>query len=235
MFVLIHSPSVGPSTWTPVAERLAAAGHDVVVPSLREVADAPPPFWPTVVDAVRAALPTGSGPLVLVAHSNAGFFLPMVRAGLDRPVRASVFVDAGLPAEAGQTPLAKAEFLGFLRGLAGEDGRLPRWTDWWGEDDIAPLFPDPQTREIVVGEQSRLPLAYYEQSIPVPAGWTDEPAAYLRFSPAYDAEFERARTLRWPVAELPGQHLHMLVDPAGTANLIRQLSESGTKRGTHVG
>lgn len=37
IFVLVHSPSVGPSTWHPVAEQLAAAGHQVRVPSLLHV------------------------------------------------------------------------------------------------------------------------------------------------------------------------------------------------------
>ena len=58
-FVLVHSPSVGPATWQPVAERLPGP---VVVPSLLDVADSAPPFWPRVVDLVRAAvaeLPAG--------------------------------------------------------------------------------------------------------------------------------------------------------------------------------
>ena len=34
LFVLIHSPSVGPSSWLPVAQRVRAAGCEVAVPSL---------------------------------------------------------------------------------------------------------------------------------------------------------------------------------------------------------
>jgi hypothetical protein len=33
-FVLIHSPSVGPRTWQPVAHRLAELGWEAAVPSL---------------------------------------------------------------------------------------------------------------------------------------------------------------------------------------------------------
>ena len=37
MFVLIHSPLVGPLTWTLVADELQRKGIEVVVPVLREV------------------------------------------------------------------------------------------------------------------------------------------------------------------------------------------------------
>jgi hypothetical protein len=39
LFVLVHSPSVGPSTWEQVADELREAGHDVVVPSLLRVGE----------------------------------------------------------------------------------------------------------------------------------------------------------------------------------------------------
>ena len=37
VFVLVHSPSVGPGTWCPVAGELRAGGATVVVPSLAGV------------------------------------------------------------------------------------------------------------------------------------------------------------------------------------------------------
>jgi hypothetical protein len=139
-------------------------------------------------------------------------------------VAASVFVDAALPARSGDTPVAPAEFLPALRGLAGPDGLLPPWTDWWGEEDIAPLFPDAVTRAEVSAEQPRLPLSYYEQSVPVPAGWDDHPCAYLLFGPAYEAEAAEARARGWAVAHEPGAHLHQLVDPDAVARRIVELS-----------
>ncbi|MEU3338262.1 alpha/beta hydrolase [Streptomyces sp. NPDC002144] len=218
IFVLVHSPSVGPSTWRPVADHLTAAGHEVRVPSLLHVGAGGPPFWPRVAAAVRDDLrqvPTDS-PVTLVAHSNAGLFLPMIRAGLERPVAASVFVDAALPARSGATPVASPELLGFLRPMA-VGGRLPRWTDWWEEADVAPMLPDPEVRRAVVQEQPTLPLSYYEQRIPVPAGWDDHPCSYLLFGPPYDDLAAEARGRGWRVVHLPGAHLHQLVDPAGTA------------------
>ncbi|MCN9243408.1 alpha/beta hydrolase [Streptomyces sp. RY43-2] len=225
IFVLVHSPSVGPSTWTPVADRLTSAGYRVQVPSLLHVGEGAPPFWPRAVDAVRDDLRRvpADTPVVLVAHSNAGLFLPAIRAGLDHPVAASVFVDAALPARDGETPVATPELLDFLRPMAVH-GVLPRWTDWWDEADIAPMFSDPVMRKTVVEEQPTLPLSYYEQRIPVPAGWDDHPCSYLLFGPPYEELAAEARERGWRVAHLPGEHLHQIIDPAGTARHLVELT-----------
>ncbi|OIK07472.1 alpha/beta hydrolase [Streptomyces monashensis] len=224
-FVLVHSPSVGPSTWRPVAAHLLAAGHRVHVPSLLHIGTGEPPFWPRVAGAVRDDVRhvRADSPLVLVVHSNAGLFLPVIRAALDRPVAGSVFVDAALPARAGATPVAAPELLDLLRPRA-VDGRLPRWTDWWEEADVAPMFTDPVMRKTVVEEQPTLPLSYYEQHIPVPAGWDDHPCSYLLFGPPYDDLATEARARGWRVAHLPGAHLHQIVDPAGTARRLVELA-----------
>ena len=87
LFVLVHSPSVGPATWSAVAGRLADAGQAAVVPSLLTVGEGGPPFWPRVTAAVGDELAgtDPAGPLVLVAHSNAGVFVPVIRCSLARP------------------------------------------------------------------------------------------------------------------------------------------------------
>jgi len=226
LFVLVHSPSVGPGTWAPVAGRLTAAGCAAAVPSLLAVGEGGPPYWPRVTAAVGARLAgTDAGkPLVLVAHSNAGVFIPVIRRSLAQPVTCSIFVDASLPAGHGPTPTAGEEFLPFLRGLAGPDGLLPRWTDWWDEADVAPLFPDPATREALTGEQPRLPLAYYQEQVPVPDGWQDHRCAYLLFGPPYDAQAREARERGWAVRSIPGEHLHQVVDPGGVARCLLELA-----------
>jgi hypothetical protein len=72
----------------------------------------------------------------------------------------------------------------------------------------------------VTEEQPRLPLAYYEASVPVPPGWDALPCAYLLFGPPYDELATDARQRGWIVEQLPGAHLHQLVDPGGVASSL---------------
>jgi hypothetical protein len=104
-------------------------------------------------------------------------------------------------------------------------GLLPRWTDWWDEQEVARLFPDQATRQTVTEEQPRLPLAYYEASVPVPAGWDARPCAYLLFGPPYDELASEARGRGWIVEQLPGRHLHQLVDPDGVARSLLAIAD----------
>jgi hypothetical protein len=228
-FVLVHSPALGPRTWRPVAARLTALGHTALVPSLLSVGEREPPFWRSVVEAVRrevAEIPPDR-PVVLVAHSNAGLFMPVIAAGVNQPVAASVFVDAALPSLTGATAAAPADLLAVLRGLADTDGRLPPWTEWWAEEEVAPLFPDPATRHAVAQEQPRLPISYFEQRIPGAEHWDGRNCTYLMFSPAYGATANEARNRGWPVQHLPGGHLHQLVDPDGVAAALAAAGSGG--------
>ena len=234
VFVLVHSPSVGPLTWGPVADALDMRQHESLVPSLLDVADAGPPFWPRVVEVVNAAMSRLDQYqcVLLVAHSNAGLFMPLLVTHAVRPLRCCLFVDAALPARAGQTPVAPTELLDFLRGKV-TDGRLPPWTEWWDEEDVAPLFTDAATRAAVTAEEPRLPFGYYEQSVPVPTGWDDDVACgYLLFGPPYDEVAADARSRGWLVEELAGQHLHQLVDPDATANRLITMADSLALRDT---
>lgn len=214
-FVLVHSLLLGPSTWAPVAARLASSGFTTVVPSLVDVTDADdPPFWPHVVNRVADAasqLPHGL-PIFVVAHSNAGLYVPAIVHASRRPVAGCLFIEASLPSRDESTATASLERLNHLRTRATGD-RLPQWTDWWDEQDVAMLFPDQQTRSTVTSEQPRLPLSYYEQQIPVPEGWDDRPCGYLLFGPAYDHMAREARARGWAVDQVPGHHLHHIVDP----------------------
>jgi len=227
VFVLVHSPSVGPGTWHPVAEQLRARGATVLVPSLAGVGAAGPPFWPRVAELVGAAiagLPAGRA-VVLVAHSNAGLFVPVITAAAPRPVVGCLFVDASLPARTGPTPVVPAEALGFLRDRA-VGGILPPWTTWFDEAEVAPMLPDPAVRAAVEAEQPRLPLSYYEQLIPVPAGWDAQPCGYLLFGPPYEQVANEAAARGWAVERLPGRHLHQVVDPAGVADRVAGMART---------
>jgi alpha-beta hydrolase superfamily lysophospholipase len=210
-----------------VARVLRARGHEAVVPDLRSVALAEAPFWPLVAELVIRSMDelSASGPVVLVAHSNAGLLLPAVAETSSRPVAGAVYVDAALPARPGPSAAAPATMLEQLRAMADPDGRLPRWSDWWTPADVGELIHDAQVRGEVLAEQPRLPLAYYEQLLPVPVSWWSVPTAYLRLSEAYDEELDTATRDDWPTASLQGKHLHQVVDPVAVAESLVTLAE----------
>ena len=217
--LLLGSPLLGPRVWAPLADELVRRGRQVSVAQPARRVKSP-------ADVVRAfvkAVPPGE-PVVLVPHSNAGLYVAALAAAA--PVRGVVFVDGGLPSPAPSVPTAPAWLRERLAGLAGPGGTLPPWTEWWPEADTAGLFPDPDTRRAVEREQPRLPLAYFDAEVPTPPGWEQLPAAYLAFGDAYAEERAEAVRRGWPVATLPGDHLHMLVDPAGVADALTGLLDA---------
>ena len=225
VFVLIHSPLVGPSTWMPVARELERRGRQVVVPSLLGAATAPPPRWRYCVDAVRAATNTLANQIVLVGHSGGGLLLPAITGAVTPAVSRLIFVDSGVPASSGETPLVPPPLLAHLRTLA-VDGTLPPWSAWWGDEAMRELVPDQAARAALERELPSLPLSYFEESVPSPAGWDRVPCAYLLLSDAYIDAASDARAREWPVEEITGaQHLHLVVAPATVTDVLIRLAD----------
>lgn len=222
--VLVHSPLVGPSTWGPVARALEERGRRVVVPSLSDAGASGSPTWRTFAEVLVSALAKDDDPLVLVAHSGAGPFIPVVGDEIDRDVRGYAFVDATIPARQGRTPVVPPAFLDFLARRA-EEGRLPRWSRWWDEEDIRAIVPDPDLLRRLDDEMPRLPLSYFEDAVPVPPGWPNAPCAFLRLSEGYEPEAVEAESRGWPTARLSGEHLHMVVAPEEVAGSLLDLLE----------
>ena len=217
LVALLPSPLLGPAVWRPVAKALSLHGWLVKTAPAGERA----PTGPSdVLRTFLAALPPDKD-IVLVAHSNAGLYVPALVQ--ERRVVANVFVDAGLPVRNGRVPLAPPAFRDFLLQKADADGLLPEWTHWWDETDLEGLFPSAEVREQVEREQPRLPLSYFQESLPAPLGWDDRPCAYLAFGDTYSTERNEAEARGWPVTTLPGQHLHALVAPEQVASAIDAL------------
>jgi len=210
--LLLPSPLLGPPVWAPVADLLGA-----------RVADTAGASTPEDVAAAYAAAGDGLRDVVLVPHSNAGLYAPLLAERLG--ARATVYVDAALPGDGADTALAPDRFLGLLRELADGDGLLPPWTQWWDEDDVRDLFPDASTRARVEAGEPRLPLSYFTSRVAVPAGWADRPSAYLAFGDTYADEIASAHQHGWPVTGLSGRHLHQLVAPREVAAAISDLAE----------
>jgi pimeloyl-ACP methyl ester carboxylesterase len=223
VFVLIHSPLVGPTTWLPVADELVRRGREAVVPSLLGVAAAPAPQWSQVPEVVRAATANTAAPVVLVGHSGAGLLLPAIADALTVEVAALVFVDSFLPPANGSLRLAPPGLMDQLRALAA-DGVLPPWSSWFGEA-MRELVPDDRLRATLTEEMPRLPLSYFEASVPLPGGWRSRPCAYLLFShEPYAESAAQAREQGWPVAETPGAgHLAMASGPIAVTDGLLDL------------
>lgn len=217
--VLLPSPLLGPAVWAPVAHVLEVQGWTTIVPTVDPAAIS----GEEVAQSFLSALPDDRE-VILVPHSNAGLFVPALSSRLETV--GHVFVDAGLPPPEGSVPLAPESFYEFLDSRADDHGMLPPWTQWWGEDEAASLFPDDEVRRHVGGEARRLPLSYFRGSMPVPGGWSGVPSAYLAFGDGYAEERDRASGLGWPVRTLTGPHLHLLFEPAEVANTISSLLAS---------
>jgi hypothetical protein len=219
--VLVHSPLVGCSTWTAVAAKLAWDGYSVSVPDLAgSIADGPPYCAPQA----RMIADSAKGqPAILVGHSGAGPLLAAAGALIGQ-VRGYLFVDAGLPAP-GRSWLETVppELAARLRALADDQGWLPPWPRWWGDEELAALIPDPDARQSFAEECPRLPLAMFEEVQPPAPHWPDAPGAYLQLSDAYADEAAGARGRGWPVKELASGHLAPLTDPGTVAKSIRKL------------
>ena len=217
-FALLGSPFLGPEVWEPTAAALRARGHRAQV--VTSTGDDAGSILEELATGVARSREPGDD-LVLVPHSNAGLYVAALAARA--PVSALVFVDALLPGNPPDTPVAPPAMVEHLRPLTDTTGRLPVWTRWWPEEELAALFADPAMGAAVERGQRRLPLAYLESTVPSPAGWEQVPAAFLGFGDAYAAEQTRARSAGWPVQVLPGGHLHPAVAPGQVAETITDL------------
>jgi hypothetical protein len=230
VFVLVHSPLVGPSTWHPVARELEGNGRVALVPSLVDVARAPAPQWQHVCRAVRAGTEHVLGPVTLAGHSGAGLLLPTIAERLASPIAAMLFVDTFLPPPAGTVALAEPEFLDDLRARA-RGGILPPWHRWFGEHALRALVPDDATRARLEAETPRLPISYFEDRPPVPERWDRRPCAYLLLSEQpYAAAAEDARARGWPTAALGGaHHLSLVTDARAVMGALLDLERALVK------
>lgn len=225
-FVLVHSPLVGPATWTGVADVLRARGHDVVVPSLVAAITAGPPFAAPAVETVVAAVDGAgvAGPLVVAGHSGAGPLLPAIGDSLGERVACHLLVDAALPMP-GRARIddIHPSFRGRLTGLVRPDGTLPPWHEWWGPGVIDGFVPDPDRRAQVVAEILPVPYAVFEEPLPDVPDWPAAPCAYLRLSEAYAVEEATASGMGWPVTGVHGTHLELVSSPERVAAAMLDL------------
>ncbi len=178
------------------------------------------PQWQYLVDIATESV-AGRLDVVVVGHSGAGAVLPAIAERLENRLRALVFVDAIVPPAEGEhrTP---QRLLDLIDDKA-VDGRLPKWLDWWQAEDITELLPSPAHRAEVRADMPELHRPFYDDSIPVPAGWTAGPCAFLKLSSAYDDEYSQAERLGWPRTSIDGTHLSIFSNPVEVLDAIEAL------------
>jgi hypothetical protein len=220
MFVLVHSPVLGPSSWRWVARELGERGRSAVVPALLGAADATWPTWHEVCRAVSAASPHRNA-VVLVGHSAAGTLLPAIAESFEGDVAGLVFVDAFLPPSGGAAGLVPAEFIDRLRALATDDV-LPPWSTWFGQAAMRDLVPDDARRAEVEADMPRAPLSSLLAPVPIPERWERYPCAYVLLSvQPYATSAAAARARGWPVAEIAdGKHLDSVRRPTAVTDAL---------------
>ncbi|MBA2452544.1 MAG: alpha/beta hydrolase [Chloroflexia bacterium] len=212
-FVLVHSPLVGPSTWSLVADTLERKGFETLVPTLGSVNPALP-YWKQHATEVAEALKSISRdvPLILVGHSGAGSLLPAIQQLAKCDVAAYIFVDAGIPlngrSQLELMTLESPEFAGQFREALESGERFPTWS----AEDLQDIIPDETFRNRIVSELQPRSMDYFNELIPVFEGWPDAPCAYIQFTSTYEVFAERARTEGWPFQRIDAGHFHMLVD-----------------------
>jgi hypothetical protein len=218
--LFVHSPVVGPSTWTYTAEVLRENGFGCVVPDLTALATMDPPYYPKYATAAAAAVDERTDTVVVVGHSAAGALLPAIADAVGDRTSGAVFVDAMLP-QPGRSwfDTAPPGIEAQLRGLA-DHGLLPPWHEWFPSGVLEALVPDQMRRRRLIAEVPRLPLAYFDE--PAPLAQFEVACAFIRLGAPFDAAADKAERLGWWVARREWDHLRMLTAPEAVADLIAQ-------------
>jgi hypothetical protein len=86
------------------------------------------------------------------------------------------------------------------------------------------LVPDLDRRAAVVAELPRVPLSYFDGPVPMPTGWSKVGCAYILLSEAYRSDAAEAAARDWPVVELLGGHLDIVMRPGDIADALVEMA-----------
>lgn len=224
-FVLVHSPLVGPLTWSLVAKQLRLQKIEARQLELSDGFDRIIPYWKRQAESVVKTLQLVplDVPIILTAHSGAGPLLPAIRWASGVRVAAYLFVDAGIPIDGySRLDLMRLESPDLAQGFRQyleSGGRFPDWSD----EQLKDLLPDSELRRSLLAEIRPRKLDFFTEPIPVFHGWPDAPCGYIQLSPAYDFPFRRAQREGWVVAKIDAGHFHMLVKPEQVIQMMLEV------------
>lgn len=229
-FALVHGAWHRATCWTPTAEMLRAAGHEVVAVDLpcEDPTAGLDDYATTVLDAL-ATTPLDAD-LVVVGHSLGGLTIPLVAAA--RPVRELVYVCALLPlpgARLADDLFADPDtFAPQWAGLSARQERHGDGTSSWPPDAAIEAFYHDCSPELAAWAAAQLrPQSWAVANDPSPlVGYPDVPARAVvceqdRVLSAEACARVAEERLDAPTIRLAGGHSPMLAQPeALTATLL---------------
>jgi pimeloyl-ACP methyl ester carboxylesterase len=233
--VLVHGAWADASSWTPVIERLQAAGYRV---------DAPPnPLQGLSYDSAYIAsyLKQVKGPVILVGHSYGGAVITDAAVG-DANVKALVYI-------AGWAPAKGESLLSLINSTLGKQipalpvipATYPEPGGDTGTDltinpaDYPRVFTDNELpayeEDALAAEQRPLSLNALTEASGTPA-WQTIPAWYMVADQdrAIAPNLERfmAARMHAHTVDVNGPHLLMLTDPGAVTSLIEAAATATT-------
>ena len=222
-FCLLHGAWHDPYCWQPLAAQLRARGHDAVAPDL--------PFhdrrtgYQERVGPALEALQGAADPVMVVSHSMASTYAPLVATARERSLLVHVCPRLGPFAAPPGAPKM------FRAGVPFPDERPDGTTIWDAQTAIEVLYrrlPAATAR----GLARRLrPLAPAAGAYPLSAH-PDVPTAVIYtaddeiFEPAWE-RFMATELLRIQPVELPGGHFPMLERTEAVADILDRLAARG--------
>lgn len=217
-FLLVHSPLVSPQSWAAVARELEAAGHLVARVALDNRIALGGHYYQHHVAQIQAHLNRrGAEPSVVVGHSGAGHLLTLLDP---ERVACYLFLDATFPLatssrfELFDDPNSVQQWRVLANAHAG---LLPRRVlAKFGEQVL-----DPQLRSQFVESLVDVPIALYEERIPIGDHWpASQGGLYVQWTESYEQDATRARDAGFDVRWEPGSHFQMLNAPGEVAEQL---------------
>jgi pimeloyl-ACP methyl ester carboxylesterase len=238
-YLLLHCGAAGSWMWRPVERLLRDRGHQVWTVTYTGFAerrhlnskDVTPQTH--VADVVNTIHFEDIEDCIIVAHSYSGSIAPGVARQVPDKISKLIYLDALVVNEGEATNVA----MGFMNAEQA-DGMLEMVQR--GEAPISSGVADMQRKDAeqnpyrmsadrqqwVLDHLDEMPMSCGLSPVKVGAGSLDKPVEYIACTDTIMGPMhERAKALGWPVHELDGDHVVLVGNPEGTADLIEQLSK----------
>lgn len=238
-FLLIHGTWLGGWIWTPVVERLRAAGARAFAPTMTGCGERSHLLTPDVglathvQDVLACADGAELGDIILVGHSFAGITLTGAADRLRGRIRRLVFFDALIPTT--QRPAA------IVRAADGDwpaswKARQAKFIDGYKMDFFAeyPLAMLTNAHDGPLGQSIRRRVSLHpakqwtDKLERAPEAWADFPRTYWHcagqnHNPSSAAMYGPAQAPGWDYQDLPFDRMAMLSHPEAIAALLAAL------------